>query len=36
MALTEEQLRLLDSCPVLSQLKDWFIAVDDENEPEGD
>lgn len=34
MALTDEQLRLLDSCPVLSAFKDWFIAVDNENEPE--
>ncbi len=34
MALTNEQLRLLDSCPVLSAFKDWFIAVDNENEPE--
>lgn len=34
MALTKEQLRLLDSCPVLSAFKDWFIAVDNENEPE--
>lgn len=34
MALTKEQLQLLDSCPVLSAFKDWFIAVDNENEPE--
>lgn len=34
MALTEEQLRLLDSCPVLSAFKGWFIAMDNENEPE--
>lgn len=34
MALTKEQLQLLDSCPILSAFKDWFIAVDNENEPE--
>ena len=33
MALTEEQLRLLDSCPVLARFKDWFIAIDNEDEP---
>lgn len=34
MALTKEQLALLDSCPILRGLKDWFVAVDNENEPE--
>ena len=33
MALTEKQLQLLDSCPILRELKDWFIAMDNENEP---
>ena len=34
MSLSEKQLRLLDSCPILRELKDWFIAMDNENEPE--
>ena len=29
MALTKEQLQLLDACPILSAFKDWFIAVDE-------
>jgi hypothetical protein len=29
MALTNDQLRLLDSCPALAGFKDWFIAVDE-------
>ncbi|WP_458454178.1 hypothetical protein [Methanobrevibacter sp.] len=33
MALTNDQLRLLDSCPVLSGLKDWIIAVDNSVNP---
>lgn len=28
MALTNEQLKLLDSCPALVAFKDWFIEVD--------
>ena len=31
--LTEKQLRVIDSCPVLKELKDWFIAIDNEDEP---
>ena len=34
MALTKKQEALLDSCPVLREFKDWFVAVDNENEPE--
>ena len=34
MALTEKQLRLLETCPILKDFKGWFIAVDNENEPE--
>jgi len=33
MALTNDQLRLLDSCPALSGLKDWIIAVDNSVNP---
>ena len=33
MALTNEQLRLIDSCPVLVGLKDWIIAVDNSVNP---
>ena len=33
MALTNEQLRLLDSCPALAGLKDWIIAVDNSVNP---
>ena len=33
MALTEKQLELLDSCPVLREFKDFFVAIDNENEP---
>lgn len=28
MTLTNDQLRLIDSCPALAGLKDWIIAVD--------
>lgn len=31
--MNEKQLRCLDACPVLKEMKDWFIAVDNENEP---
>lgn len=31
--LSEKQLRAIDSCPVLKELKDWFIAIDNEDEP---
>ena len=34
MALTQKQLALLDSCPILKEFKDWFIAMDNENEPQ--
>ena len=34
MALTEKQLALLDSCPILKEFKDFFVALDNENEPE--
>ena len=33
MALTKEQLRLLDSCPVLAGLKSWIIAMDNAIDP---
>ena len=33
MALTQKQLAALDSCPCLKELKDWFIAIDNEDEP---
>ena len=33
MALTKKQLAVLDSCPCLKELKDWFIAIDNEDEP---
>lgn len=33
MALTNEQLILLDSCPALAGLKDWIIAVDSSVNP---
>lgn len=36
MSLTEEQLRLLDSCPALKGLKDWFIGVDTAVNPSND
>ena len=28
MALTNEQLKLLESCPALVAFKDWFVEVD--------
>ena len=31
--LSEKQLRAMDACPVLKELKDWFIAIDNEDEP---
>ena len=31
--MNEKQLRCLDACPVLREMKDWFIAMDAENEP---
>ena len=31
--LTEKQLRALEACPVLKELKDWIIAIDNEDEP---
>ena len=33
MVLTEKQLRALDACPCLKELKDWIIAIDNEDEP---
>ena len=33
MALTEKQLAALDTCPALRELKDWIIAMDNEDEP---
>lgn len=33
MALTEKQLAALDACPCLKELKDWIIAIDNEDEP---
>lgn len=33
MALTKEQLQLLDSCPVFAGLKDWIIAIDNSVNP---
>ncbi len=33
MALTKKQLAALDACPVMKELKDWFIAIDNEDEP---
>lgn len=33
MVLTNDQLRLIDSCPALSGLKDWIIAVDNSVNP---
>lgn len=34
MVLTKEQLQLIDSCPPLSALKEWIIAVDESITPE--
>ena len=34
MALTEKQLNAINSCPVLKEFKDWFVAMDNENEPQ--
>ena len=31
--LTEKQLRAIDSCPVLKELKPWILAMDAEDEP---
>ncbi len=33
MALTQKQLAAIDACPVLREMKDWFIAIDNEDEP---
>ena len=33
MALTRKQLNAIDSSPALKELKDWIIAIDNENEP---
>ena len=33
MALTKKQLNALDACPCLKELKDWIIAMDNEEEP---
>ena len=33
MALTNKQLKALDACPCLKELKDWIIAMDNEEEP---
>ena len=32
MVLTQKQLALLDSCPVLKEFKEYFIALDNETE----
>lgn len=34
MALTEKQINAINSCPVLREFKDWFVAIDNENEPQ--
>lgn len=34
MALTKKQLALLDSCPILKEFKDFFVALDNETETE--
>lgn len=34
MALTPKQIALLDSCPILKEFKDYFIALDNETETE--
>jgi len=34
MALTQKQLALLDSCPILKEFKDYFVALDNETETE--
>lgn len=34
MVLTQKQLALLDSCPVLKEFKNYFIALDNETETE--
>lgn len=33
MALTEKQLKAFDACPALRELKDWILAIDNEDEP---
>lgn len=33
MALTQKQLNAIDACPCLKELKDWIIAMDNEDEP---
>lgn len=33
MALTQKQLNAIDACPCLKELKDWIIAIDNEDEP---
>ena len=33
MALTQKQLAALDACPALKELKDWILAIDNEDEP---
>ena len=33
MALTEKQLAAINACPCLRDLKDWIIAIDNEDEP---
>ena len=33
MVLTKKQLEAIDACPVLRELKEWFIAIDNEDEP---
>lgn len=34
MVLTPKQLALIDSCPVLKEFKDFFVAIDNETETE--
>lgn len=33
MALTQKQLNAINACPCLKELKDWIIAIDNEDEP---
>ena len=34
MTFTPEQLQHIEACPILKEMKDWFIAIDNENDPE--
>lgn len=33
MALTQKQLNAIEACPCLKELKDWIVAIDNEDEP---